>query len=203
VDDNSPDGTSAAVKTLADQNPNDIFLITRFTGKSGRGSAVLEGFRWALSRDFDPILEMDADFSHDPAELPRLLEASRTADVVVGSRYLPKSTIVNWPLRRRIFSRLANKLAHFVLKLPLSDYTNGYRAYRREALSHLNFDDIPEKGYIVLSYVAAQMASMGYTFAEVPTLFVNRQRGASQLSRREIFSAFRGIMNVKKHIKTH
>lgn len=201
VDDDSPDGTSPIVESLSKKHPGRVHLLCRKGGKNGRGGATLDGFKWALERpQYDPIFEMDADFSHDPAELPRFLEAVKTADVVVGSRYLPQSRIVNWPLRRRVFSRLANALAAFVLRLPLSDYTNGYRCYRRSALEKLKPENIPEKGYIVLSYIAAQLAANGCRFHDVSTTFVNRRRGVSQLSRGEVFQALRGILRVRKHL---
>jgi len=202
VDDDSPDGTSSIVENLMGSYQGKLNLLTRKGGKGGRGSATLDGFSWALQRDFDPILEMDADFSHDPKELPELLKASEKADVVVGSRYLAQSRIINWPLRRRVFSRLANGLAHFILRLPLSDYTNGYRCYRRAALQQVDPQRIPEKGYIVLSYIASQLASKGCKFSEIPTKFVNRQRGTSQLSGWEVFQAFRGILRVRSHTKS-
>lgn len=203
VDDNSPDGTSDIVRGFSKKYPQLVNLITRMSGKNGRGSATLDGFNWALERDFDPIFEMDADFSHDPDELPRFFEKIKEVDVVVGSRYLRDSRILHWPLPRRIFSRLANSLARFILKLPLSDFTNGYRCYRRSALELVDTRKITEKGYIVLSYLAAQLAAKGCRFGEVPTRFVNRQRGASQLSRKEIFQALRGILRLRNYVKAN
>ena len=203
VDDNSPDGTSQLISALGKKWPGQVHLMCRASGKNGRGSATLDGFKWALERDYDPIFEMDADFSHDPSELPRFFEKIKAVDVVVGSRYLPESRILNWPLRRRIFSRLANALAHFMLHLPISDYTNGYRCYRRDALKKVAPEQITEKGYIVLSYLAVQLAASGCRFGEVPTLFVNRQRGASQLSKKEIFQALRGILKLRSYSKSH
>ena len=200
VDDNSPDGTSAIVSRLVVQYPEHVHLITRMQGKSGRGSAVLAGFEWALAKGYELVVEMDADFSHDPEELPTLIQKIENADVVIGSRYLPQSRILNWPLRRRVFSWLANKLARFMLRIPLSDYTNGYRCYRRSAIEKLDVSRIPETGYIVLSYVAGQLWNAKCRFAEIPTVFVNRKRGASQVSKSEVFGALRGILRVRKYL---
>jgi len=201
VDDNSPDGTSDLVRELTQKHPGRVHLISRQSGKNGRGSATLEGFEWALARDYALIFEMDADFSHDPAELPRFFDKIKDVDVVVASRYRPNSQIVNWPLGRRIFSRCANLIAKSFLRLPLSDFTNGYRCYRREALESINAQNIPEKGYIVLSYIAAQMGAAGHSFDEVHTRFVNRKRGTSQLSFSEVFGAVRGILRLRSYVK--
>ena len=196
VDDNSPDGTSDVVSNTSGNHPN-VFLITR-TKKDGRGGAVFEGIRFALNKGiYDKIIEMDADFSHDPEELPVLIEKSKEADVVVGSRYLPKSKIVNWPLARRIFSRLANLYAKLMLGIPIYDYTNGYRCYSLEAAKSIDPGSIKSKGYIVLSEIAYQLFKKGFTFAEIPTVFVNRQRGASNFSISEVFNSFRSVWNLR------
>jgi len=194
VDDNSPDDTAKVVADLAATNER-VHLVVR-EGKGGRGGAVLAGMAWGLARPYRLFFEMDADFSHRPCEVPLFLEAIRRADVVVGSRYLPSSRIVNWPRLRRFFSGWANRYARFFLGIPITDYTNGYRCYRREAAAAINPDAINARGYIVLSEIAVQLHSKDFKFAEVPTVFVNRRRGESNLSRREITSAFWGVLSL-------
>lgn len=196
VDDSSPDGTSELIKKTFNNNPN-VFSIVR-TKKDGRGRAVIEGIKFALKKGmYDKIIEMDADFSHDPTELPVLLKKSEEVDVVIGSRYSPKSQIINWPLKRRIFSKLANFYAKLLLGIPIHDYTNGYRCYSLEAAQSIDYQSIKSKGYIVLSEIAYQLFKKGFTFGEVPTVFVNRERGISNLNLNEILSAFKSVWNLR------
>ncbi|MEE8639788.1 MAG: polyprenol monophosphomannose synthase [bacterium] len=196
VDDNSPDGTAAEAEEVAQRYPGRLHVLRR-GGKGGRGGAVLDGFAWSLGGRYEYFFEMDADYSHSPGEIPRFLEAARGADVVVGSRYLPASRIVNWPRARRFFSRFANRYARFFLRIPITDYTNGFRCYRRAALEALDADAINASGYVVLSEVAYQLYRRGFRFAEVPTEFVNRRRGESNLSPSEIISAFVGVLRLR------
>ncbi|MSU73671.1 polyprenol monophosphomannose synthase [Candidatus Kaiserbacteria bacterium] len=193
--DDSSDGTAAMLKEKQATEPR-LFLIAR-EKKSGRGTAVLEGFRFALSRDYQRIVEMDADFSHDPKELPSLLAVSDTNKLVIGSRYLKTSRIVNWPLSRRIFSRCANFYANLVLGIGIHDYTNGYRVYGREALEKLDIPSIKSRGYIVLSEIAYQLYRKGVRFAEIPTIFVNRARGVSSFSLKEAREAFLSVLRIR------
>lgn len=196
VDDDSPDGTSTAVRNAFRTNPN-VFLITR-AQKDGRGGAVFEGIKFALKTGvYDKIIEMDADFSHDPKDLPALIEKSNEVHVAVGSRYLPKSRIVNWPLSRRIFSRLANLFAGMMLKVPITDYTNGYRCYSLDAAISLDPSSIRSKGYIVLSEIAFRLYKNGFTFGEIPILFVNRQKGNSNFNLNEVFDSLKCIWNLR------
>jgi dolichol-phosphate mannosyltransferase len=200
VDDNSPDGTAAAVEAVAAEFPGRMDVLRR-EGKGGRGGAVLAGFARGLPGDYDLFFEMDADFSHRPEELPLFLEAATEADVVVGSRYLPDSRIENWPAARRFFSKLANLYARFFLRIPISDYTNGYRCYRRAAVEALDTSLINATGYIVLSEVAYQLHVRGFRFTDVPTVFVNRRRGQSNLSRTEIITAFLSVLGLRRKKK--
>jgi len=197
VDDNSPDGTADAVKTLQPVYGERLHLTVR-QGKGGRGSAVLEGFRFALSRDYEYVFEMDADFSHKPEEIPLFLEKIKDTDMVIGSRYLPGSEIHEWGIKRTIFSRWANRFARGVLKIPISDYTNGFRCYRRSAIESLDMQAIDAKGYVVLSEVAYQLFLKGKRIAEVPTIFVNRRRGISNLSKKEILEAFHSVLRIRR-----
>lgn len=195
VDDNSPDGTGKVVDQMVREY--DRVEVIHRKGKAGRGSACLEGFRRALKEEVDYIVEMDADFSHDPKELPKLIERVRRHDVVIGSRYLKESRIVNWGIKRILFSRLANFYARRVLGIPISDYTNGYRCYKKKALAQLDFDLTKTSGYIVLSETAYQLYRKGCFFGEVPILFVNRRRGESNLTFREIWSAFSAVLAIR------
>ncbi len=193
VDDDSPDGTGPLADTLATRH--DRIKVLHRQGKLGRGSAVIEGFQAALSMTgISAIVEMDADFSHDPRELPEMIAALGPCDMLVRSRYLPESRIEGWPASRLFFSRLANNFARALLKIPLSDYTNGYRAYTRRAVAILEVDKLDTKGYIVLSEVACQIHTEGMAIAELPSVFINRRRGISNLSLKEIWSAFSGVI---------
>jgi dolichol-phosphate mannosyltransferase len=196
VDDNSPDGTAAAAREVAARHPGRMEVLCR-EGKGGRGGAVLAGLAHGLRGDYDFFFEMDADFSHRPEEIPLFLEAAADADVVVGSRYLPASRIVNWPRARRFFSKWANRYARFFLGIPISDYTNGYRCYRRAAAEALDPRAVDATGYVVLSEVAYQLYLRGFRFADVATEFVNRRRGESNLSAGEILSAFAAILRLR------
>lgn len=195
VDDGSPDGTGRIAEGLSSRfGPLEVL---HRSGKSGRGSAVLAGFEAALQKGARTILEMDADFSHDPRELPDTIAALKRGDVVIRSRYAPGSSIVDWSLSRRVFSRLANLFARALLGIPLSDYTNGYRAYAREALLALEPEKIESSGYIVLSETAYQLHLKGFHFVELPTVFVNRRRGQSNLTLREVLGALGGILRLR------
>lgn len=196
VDDSSPDGTAGIIEELQKKHPSRLNLIVR-AGKGGRGSAVLRGFQFALERGYDQVFEMDADFSHKPSELHLFFAKMPEHDVVVGSRYLPQSEIHHWGWRRTIFSRFANMYARFILGIAISDYTNGYRLYTRKALEALDIDSIEAKGYVVLSEIAYQLHKKGMKFGEVPTIFVNRRRGASNLSFGEIREAFLSVLRIR------
>lgn len=195
VVDDSSDNTADLVKSRQVGEPR-LHLIKR-QGKGGRGTAVLDGFRYALARDYKLIAEMDADFSHDPQEFPTLLAVSGNNTLVIGSRYLSESKIVGWPLQRRIFSKLANFYANTLLGIGIHDYTNGYRVYGRGALEKLDMTKIKGVGYIVLSEISYQLFKKGVKFVEVPTLFVNRRRGISNFSLKEIKEAFTSVIRVK------
>ncbi|MDI6736555.1 MAG: polyprenol monophosphomannose synthase [bacterium] len=195
VDDTSPDGTGEVADELVSRF-SQVTVIHR-KGKGGRGGACMEGFKYALGQNFDYIFEMDADFSHHPGDIPIMLEKIKGCDVVIGSRYLKESKIVDWGIERTIFSRFANFYARMILGIPTSDYTNGYRCYRRAVLEDIDWDKIGARGYIVLSEMAYQIFQKGYTFGEVPIVFVNRRRGESNLTLKEIINAFVSVLRVK------
>lgn len=194
VDDNSPDGTGEAAEQISKKHP-EVMLIHR-EGKGGRGSACIEGFKKALEDNAEYIFEMDADFSHNPKDIPKFLEKIKECDVVIGSRYLRGSQIVNWGWKRTIFSKLANFYAETILRLKISDYTSGYRCYKRGVLESLSFDEIDATGYIVLSEMAQKIFYKGFEIAEIPITFVNRRRGESNLSLNEIVSAFTSVIKL-------
>lgn len=196
VVDDGKDRTADIIREMQSRHPN-LFLIKR-EGKGGRGSAVLEGIRFGLARTYQFLVEMDADFSHDPQELPRLLDAATEDNIVIGSRYIPGSRIENWPLKRRIFSRLSNIYTNAVFHIGIHDYTNGYRVYGRSAIEKLDMSRIKATGYIVLSEISYQLFTKGVKFVERPIRFVNRTRGGSNLTLKEIKEAFAAVWRIKK-----
>ena len=194
VDDNSPDGTGRVVDELGKQNSR-IKCIHR-QGKGGRGAACIEGFRMALAEGADLIFEMDADFSHDPKEIPLFLEKIKNNDMVLGSRYTKGGKAINWSPLRRIFSHFANTITRFFLQIPITDYTNGYRCYRRLTFDFIDFNAIDAKGYIVLSEIAVQIHHKGLAIGEIPTRFVNRVRGESNLNLNEVIGALKSVLRL-------
>lgn len=196
VVDDGNDGTEQIIRGKQTTEPR-LHLIKRMS-KSGRGTAVLEGLRFGLEKGYTYLVEMDADFSHNPSELPSLLAVAGPNCVVIGSRYLPQSRILNWPLKRRIFSKCANFYARVVLGIGITDYTNGFRVYGAEAAQQIDFERVQSKGYIVLSEVAYQLFVKGVVFREVPTIFVNRKRGASSFSLDEIREALFSVLRIRK-----
>ena len=196
VDDNSPDGTGEIADELVAEYA-EVEVIHR-EGKGGRGSACIAGFEKAMARpDLDYFIEMDADFSHDPEDVPRLIAAMAGCDVCIGSRYIRGSKIVNWGWQRHVFSHIANGFARFLLGIPIKDYTNGYRCYSRQALQSIDFERIEAHGYIVLSEMAYQLHRAGMCFHEIPIIFVNRRRGQSNTSLAEITDAFLSIVRLR------
>jgi dolichol-phosphate mannosyltransferase len=198
VDDSSPDGTADKVIEVSKTHP-EVHLLKRL-GKGGRGAACMAGFQWFFERGVsgdDYMIEMDADLSHHPKDLQKLLDAMEESDMVVGSRYLPGGRIENWPVHRTLLSKFANIFAKFVLNIPLSDYTTGYRVYRAKVLQEISYHHINSKGYIVLTEMAYQIHLKGFRLGDAPITFVNRVRGDSNLDLVEIFSAFTGVLRLK------
>ena len=188
VDDSSPDGTAAIVKSLPSFGDR-IHLLERPL-KQGLGAAYIAGFQWVLAHtDCDVVFEMDADFSHDPAALPGFLERIRENDVVLGSRYLYGVTVVNWPLSRLFLSVGANIYARLVTGLPLKDSTGGFKCFRREVLAALPLDRIKSDGYSFQIEVNFHCWRRGYRIAEMPIVFVDRQVGTSKMSKRIVWEA--------------
>ena len=180
VDDNSPDGTGDIADKLAVDERVDVL---HRPGKGGLGSAYLAGFDWGIQRGFDVLVEMDADGSHDPAELAGLLNAiDRGADLVLGSRWIPGGSVVNWPKYRELISRCGNLYARLMLGIPLRDATGGYRAFTRTTLEGLNLREVASQGYCFQVDLARRALTAGFTVVEVPITFVERIRGESKMS---------------------
>lgn len=199
IDDGSPDGTAQIVKGLmAEEFADRLFLVER-TGKLGLGTAYIAGFRWALEHGYDYIFEMDADFSHDPKDLPRLYEAchSEGNGVAVGSRYITGVNVVNWPIGRVLMSYYASAYVRTVLGVPLRDTTAGFVCYRREVLEAINLDAIRFKGYAFQIEMKYTALCLGYKVKEVPVIFVNRQLGTSKMSSGIFGEAFFGVMRLR------
>lgn len=195
IDDNSPDGTATLVEKFAETNPR--VHLHRRDRKLGLGTAYVVGFRFALERAYDLVLEMDADFSHDPREIPRFLEAAAEADLVIGSRYITQGNTQNWPVRRRLLSRLGNLYAHIVTGLSVRDATSGYRCYRRTLLERLNLDRISSNGYAFQIEVAFRVWKLDLRIREIPILFVDRLAGQSKLDHRIVWEALWGLWRLR------
>jgi dolichol-phosphate mannosyltransferase len=190
ADDGSPDGTAEAVREAMAAHPGRVDLLLR-SEKAGRGAAVIAAFRKGLAdpKRYDVLVEMDADFSHHPKELPRLLTKLEERDMVVGSRYVKGGSTSEWGFWRPMLSWLANKYVWVVAGVPIRDTTSGYRAYRREVLEETEFDRIKIRGYVVHGEMAYQAWMHGFRLGEVPIHFKNRAREASKLSPEEIYMA--------------
>lgn len=187
IDDGSPDGTAELVEELAADLPR-IYLLRR-PGKLGLGTAYLTGFRWAEERGYGAVVEMDADLSHDPADVPRLLAALESADLAIGSRYVPGGGTRNWGPGRRALSRAGNAYAAFWLRFGVRDATSGFRAYRSETLAGLDLDSVTSEGYAFQIELTHRVRASGGRIVEVPITFVEREQGASKMSRRIVLEA--------------
>jgi dolichol-phosphate mannosyltransferase len=181
VDDQSPDGTGTVADALARTFPGRVDVLHR-TSRRGFGRSCVDGMTQAVHEPVDVVCQMDADLSHDPADLPRIIAASAHADVVIGSRYIAGGRILNWPLRRRILSRFANSYIRLVTRLTARDCTSGYRCWRRETLASVPFDHIFSDGYSFLIEMLFRAEQRGVRVAEVPITFVERLKGQSKLS---------------------
>ena len=188
IDDHSPDGTGAIVDAMAAVNPR-VHVLHR-AGKMGLGSAYITGFTWALrNTNASYIFEMDADGSHDPRAIPQFLEAIKTGDLVIGSRYLKGVTVVNWPMGRLIMSYAANKYTHIITGLPIKDATGGFKCFRREVLENLPLNTIKSDGYSFQIEVNFWCWKMGCRIVEIPIVFVDRRIGISKMSKKIIWEA--------------
>lgn len=187
IDDNSPDGTAKAVKEMMENEPH-INLIER-PKKMGLGSAYVQGFKYALNNDYDYVLEMDADFSHNPADIPRLLEAAKKYDVVIGSRYCQGVNIINWPFRRLLISYIASKYVRIITGMPIKDPTSGFKCFRRRVLEAIDLDSILSDGYAFQIEMNFRAWVKGFTIYEIPIVFTERRDGVSKMSRQIVWEA--------------
>ena len=198
VDDNSPDGTSEIVSNLKKQNIDRIFLIVR-DKKKGLGSAYTKGFKWALDKNYSYIFEMDADLSHDPAEIIKLKELliKNDTDVVIGSRYLNGVSVVNWPLSRIFLSYFANIYVKIITGMPIKDSTSGFIGYSRETLSSLDINKIKFNGYAFQIEMKFKLWKKNFKLREHQIIFVNRKSGKSKMDKNIIFEAIFGVIILK------
>lgn len=189
VDDNSPDGTGKIADELAARHP-EVHGLHR-AEKSGLGRAYIAGFEWALARNYEFIFEMDCDFSHDPEDIPRLLEAAKNenADLVLGSRYTGGVRVVNWPLKRLMLSRCAGIYVHIITGMPFTDPTGGYKCFRRRALQAIQLADVRSNGYSFQIEMTHRLWRRGFKVIEVPIIFTERVEGHSKMSRQIVREA--------------
>lgn len=189
VDDNSPDGTGDLVEWISRDNAR-VHLMRR-PGKLGLGTAYISGFREALTRpDIECVFEMDADFSHQPKYIPEFLKAIRSADVILGSRYVPGGGVRNWGLIRKVLSRGGSIFSRFMLGLPAYDCTGGFRCYRRQVLEALDFERINSEGFGFQVEMLHECNKKGFRIKEIPIVFPDREKGASKISKKIVFEAF-------------
>ena len=196
VDDNSPDGTAEIVKELQTKYEN-LHLMER-VGKLGLGSAYVAGFRWALKRDYEYILEMDADLSHNPFDIPRLINRAKEGyDVVIGSRYCNGVNVIHWPIKRLILSYGANKYTRMITGLPIKDCTSGFKCYRREVLESIDLERIKSSGYSFQIEMKFRAWKKGFSLVEVPIIFEERSEGRSKMTKAIIYEAVFMVWKLK------
>ena len=198
VEDNSPDGTGDIIKEMMPQYPDRLFILER-KGKLGLGTAYIDGFRWALSKGYEYIFEMDCDFSHNPDDLIRLYNACKVdgADVSIGSRYIKGVNVVNWPMGRVLMSYGASMYVRFILGMPIADTTAGFKCYTAKVLRTIDLSSVKFMGYafqIEMKYTAWRL---GFRIVEVPIIFTDRTEGTSKMSSKIFKEAFLGVMSLR------
>lgn len=199
IDDGSPDGTASIVRGLMqDEFADRLFMVER-QGKLGLGTAYICGFKWSLEHGYDFVFEMDADFSHNPEDLPRLYQACADEgfDVAVGSRYVSGVNVVNWPMGRVLMSYYASRYVQFVTGIPVRDTTAGFKCYRRRVLETVDLDAIRFKGYAFQIEMKFTAYKLGFKIKEVPVIFVNRREGTSKMSGGIFGEALFGVMRLR------
>lgn len=199
IDDGSPDGTAAIVQRMQKEEFGERLFLEQRKGKQGLGTAYIHGFKWALARSYDYVFEMDADFSHNPADLPRLYAACSNEgyDVAVGSRYVTGVNVVNWPMGRVLMSFFASKYVRFVTRLNVKDTTAGFVCYRRKVLETIRLDRIKFKGYAFQIEMKYSAYVLGFKIKEVSVIFVNRKLGTSKMDTSIFGEAFFGVINLR------
>jgi dolichol-phosphate mannosyltransferase len=204
IEDGSPDGTAQIVKRLQEEFSNRLFMIER-KGKLGLGTAYITGFKWSVENGYDYIFEMDADFSHNPNDLPRLYEACACggADLAIGSRYCNGISVINWPIGRVIMSYYASVYVRTVLGMKVYDTTAGFKCYKRQVLETIDLDKVKMKGYGFQIEMKYSTYKLGFKIKEVPIIFVDRTEGTSKMSSGIFGEAFWGVMKLKlRNIKS-
>ena len=198
IEDGSPDGTAAIVKKLQEEFPERLFMVER-KGKLGLGTAYIAGFKWALAHHYEYIFEMDADFSHNPQDLPRLYKAcaEEGGDVAIGSRYVSGVNVVNWPMGRVLMSYFASKYVRFITGIPIHDTTAGFKCYRRRVLETIDLDNIQFKGYAFQIGMKFTAYKCGFKITEVPVIFINRELGTSKMNGSIFGEAVFGVIKLK------
>lgn len=199
IDDGSPDGTADIVKKLMNGDLNGRVHLIERAGKLGLGTAYIAGFKWAIEKKYDYIFEMDADFSHDPNDLPRLYRACAEEgnDLAIGSRYVTGVNVVNWPMGRVLMSYFASKYVRFITGIPVHDTTAGFKCYRRKVLETIDLDRIRFKGYAFQIELKFTAHLLGFRIAEVPVIFVNRRLGTSKMSGGIFGEALFGVIRLR------
>ncbi len=195
VEDNSPDGTAEVVKKLQEKHPR-LFMLER-RGKLGLASAYIEGFHWALARDYQFVFEMDCDFSHDPAQVCELLTAAKDCDLVIGGRYKGGIRVINWPLHRLLLSYLANVYIRLVTGIPVWDATGGFKCFTRKALMSLDLGQVFSRGYIFQFELTYKIWVLGLSVVEVPIVFSERRDGQSKMGGGIIFEALFAVLRLR------
>ncbi len=198
IEDGSPDGTAEIVKDLQKEFPERLFMMER-RGKLGLGTAYITGFKWALKHDYEYVFEMDADFSHNPSDLPRLYKACYEdgADVAIGSRYVSGVNVVNWPMGRVLMSYFASKYVRTITGIPVHDTTAGFKCYRRQVLETIDLDAIRFKGYAFQIEMKFTAFKCGFRITEVPVIFINRELGTSKMDSSIFGEAVFGVIKLK------
>ena len=198
VDDSSPDGTGARIKELQSKHTRSLHLVER-SGKLGLGTAYIKGFQWALDREYKYICEMDADFSHNPNDLPLLFDAcdNSSADVAIGSRYISGVNVVNWPMSRVLISYFASVYVRLITRMKVRDATAGFVCYRRKVLEVINLDKIRFKGYAFQIEMKFKAWKYGFHIIEIPIIFTDRKEGTSKMSGRIVSEAIFGVIGLK------
>ena len=199
IEDGSPDGTADIVKRLMAGDFKGRLHIIERTGKLGLGTAYITGFKWAIEQKYDFVFEMDADFSHDPKDVPRLLKEVRDNgyDVAIGSRYITGVNVVNWPMGRVLMSYYASKYVQLVTGIPVNDTTAGFKCYRRQVLETIDLDAIRFKGYAFQIEMKFTAYKLGFKIKEVPVIFVNRELGTSKMSGGIFGEALFGVIKLR------
>ena len=196
VDDNSPDGTGELAEELSRTYAGEIFVLHR-ANKEGLGKAYIEGFREVMRRDYELIVQMDADLSHDPVYLPDFLAQAQEHDLVIGSRYIRGVSVMNWELKRILLSKMATRYVQIITGMPFTDATSGYNCWRREALERIGFESTFASGYLFLIEMKFKAFRTPLRITEVPIIFVERRMGDSKLSRRIFWEAVWGVLKLR------